>query len=58
MNKFVSVRDYQMPKQNRLSIAVYPIRKMSYIYRANMLSNALKACVNETDNNQEKDKKS
>ena len=32
-NKEVSVRDYQVPKQNKFSIPVYRSRKMSYIYR-------------------------
>ena len=33
MKEFVSVRDYQVPEQNRFSVAVYRSRKMSYINR-------------------------
>ena len=33
MKEFVSVRDYQVPEQNKFSVAVYRSRKMSYISR-------------------------
>ena len=57
IKEFVSLKDYQMSEQKKFSIAFYRLRKMSHTVEVILLSNVLKACVDEIDNTQEKDKK-
>ena len=49
IKEFVLVRDYQVPEQKKFSIAVYRLKKMSYINRNESVFKVLKACVNEIE---------
>ena len=51
------VRDYQVPEQKKSLKSVYSSKKISYINKMSLFSNALKACVNEIDKTQEKNEK-
>ena len=58
--EFVSVGDYQVPKQNKFSIALIVQGKCHTWMETSLFSNSnvLKACVNKIGNTQEKDEKS